>query len=95
MARKALRFITTATGCFVCTSHKTNHDGYFRKNFNGDLKMFHRVMWEHHHGEIPEGLEVDHLCKNRACCNVEHLRLLEKSHHKVITNQTRYLDRYL
>ncbi|WP_067516876.1 HNH endonuclease signature motif containing protein [Endozoicomonas ascidiicola] len=94
MPRKALRFETTEEGCFVCTSHKTNPDGYFRKNFNGVSKMFHRVMWKHHHGEIPEGMEIDHLCKNRACCNVKHLRVLERSYHKVITNQTRYLERF-
>lgn len=33
----------------------------------------HRVMYEHHKGPIPAGLEIDHLCRVRACCNPDHL----------------------
>lgn len=34
----------------------------------------HRVSYEHFIGQIPDGLEIDHLCRNRACCNPLHLR---------------------
>jgi len=80
---KPLRFETDPFGCYVVTSHKLNQDGYFRKRWPDDIEMFHRTMWRLHHGDIPEGYEVDHICGNRACCNVEHLRLLPKSDHKV------------
>lgn len=93
MARKPIRFETTPEGCFVCVSHKTNADGYFRKRWEWGIEMFHRTMWRLRRGEIPEGYEVDHLCRNRACCNVEHLRLLERSDHKSVTNSYRYADR--
>jgi hypothetical protein len=33
----------------------------------------HRVMYERCVGEIPEGLELDHLCRQSDCCNPEHL----------------------
>lgn len=33
----------------------------------------HRFMYGVVHGEIPEGLEIDHLCRVRACVNVGHL----------------------
>lgn len=36
-------------------------------------KLVHRLVWEELRGEIPEGLELDHLCRNRACCNPDHL----------------------
>lgn len=36
----------------------------------------HRVAWMAAMGPIPEGLTIDHLCRNHPCCNPAHLRLL-------------------
>ena len=33
----------------------------------------HRLAWEIARGPVPEGLVLDHLCRNRACCNPDHL----------------------
>lgn len=33
----------------------------------------HRVLYEMLVGPVPEGLDLDHLCRNRACCNPDHL----------------------
>ena len=33
----------------------------------------HRVVYEMFVGEIPPDLELDHLCKNKGCCNPDHL----------------------
>lgn len=32
-----------------------------------------RVAYEVTHGPLPEGLEIDHVCRNRLCCNPAHL----------------------
>lgn len=95
MRGKKLILATTESGCIIPTSHKLNPDGYFRKKNpkKGKNEMYHRTVWEEHHGEIPEGFEVDHKCRNRACCNVEHLQLLAGRDHTVKTNKERYADR--
>lgn len=33
----------------------------------------HKVAWQAKHGALPAGLVLDHLCRNRACVNVDHL----------------------
>jgi hypothetical protein len=33
----------------------------------------HRYAWAMVHGEIPEGLDLDHLCRVRHCVNPDHL----------------------
>lgn len=35
--------------------------------------LTHRVVWEHHYGPIPDGLQLDHLCGVIRCCNPDHL----------------------
>lgn len=37
------------------------------------LLRTHRVAYELMVGEIPEGLQIDHLCRNRICCNPYHM----------------------
>ncbi len=39
----------------------------------------HRVAWALTHGEIPEGMTLDHLCKNKRCCNPAHLEPVPQS----------------
>lgn len=38
----------------------------------------HIYVWEREHGTIPEGLELDHTCYNRLCCDIKHLRLVTR-----------------
>lgn len=55
--------------------------------------MYHRYVWEQAYGKIPDGYEIDHICRNRACCNLEHLQMLEGHEHAVKGNKLRYADR--
>lgn len=35
--------------------------------------LAHKVFWERENGPVPDGLELDHLCRNSACVNPAHL----------------------
>jgi len=91
--KRPLRFVTTEDNCYMCVSHKVNIDGYLRFNFDGTLIMFHRLIWQHHYGEVPSGYGIHHRCNSRNCCNIEHLQLINISEHKTMTNANRYKDR--
>lgn len=40
---------------------------------DGKRKQGHTVAYIEKHGAIPEGMVLDHLCRNRACINPDHL----------------------
>lgn len=50
-------------------------DGYGTFKADGKMVHSHRHAWLMSVGPIPEGLELDHVCMNRACVKIEHLRL--------------------
>lgn len=54
-----------------------NHDGYGRLAYQGRKWLAHRLALHLEGIDIPAGFEVDHLCRNRACANVEHLEVVD------------------
>jgi hypothetical protein len=64
--------IDLETGCWVWQRAKTKA-GYGQVPIDGKMLYAHRVYYENNVGPIPEGLVLDHLCKNPACCNPDHL----------------------
>lgn len=49
-------------------------DGYGMFYFRQKNRRAHRVAYYSKHGDIPKGLVIDHICKNRNCVNPEHLK---------------------
>jgi hypothetical protein len=48
-------------------------DGYGSFGGNGQIVLAHRFSYVLLVGPIPEGLTLDHLCRNRRCVNPDHL----------------------
>jgi hypothetical protein len=72
IARKVTKM---PTGCHVWTG-KRLPAGYGNIKYKGRIQYVHRVAWELENGEIPEGLVIDHLCKNPSCVRVSHLEVV-------------------
>lgn len=69
-----MRHIRKTETCWEWTGWK-NPAGYGRTKVLGSQRMLypHRVAYEHFKGPIPDGMHIDHLCRNRSCCNPDHL----------------------
>lgn len=61
--------------CWVFTGcrHTAGYGVIGRGGKRGGMAYAHRVTYEFFIADIPEELQIDHLCRNRACCNPWHL----------------------
>lgn len=64
--------------CWVWSGHRSPK-GYGMTKVGRRSQGAHRRAWELVNGPIPDGLTVDHACRNTGCCNPRHLRLMTRS----------------
>lgn len=62
----------------------------------GRIIPVHRLAYRLFKGPIPRGMEIDHLCRNRLCCNPSHLEAVTRTENirrsPRVSNPPRYLD---
>lgn len=57
--------------CWAWTGYRMP-SGYGQVGHEGKVQLTHRVAYEQLVGTIPDGLQLDHLCVNKPCCNPSH-----------------------
>jgi len=58
--------------CIEWPGHITEK-GYARVHIGSKSYLVHRLAYEQVYGSIPEGMVLDHLCRNTKCINPNHL----------------------
>ncbi len=65
-------YIDASGDCWEWTG-TTDTLGYGKVYARSVQRSVHRLVWETLVGPIPDGFQVDHLCRNTGCCNPDHL----------------------
>lgn len=65
------RRLITESGCWEWTGARSRGYGLLAVNYR--RWKAHRLSWELFRGPIPDDLTIDHLCRNKACFNPDHL----------------------
>lgn len=74
LAKLAKRSRVTDGGCLEWTGARNL--GYGVVWDGKRTTTVHRIAWRAANGEVPNGFELDHLCRNRACWNISHLEVV-------------------
>lgn len=74
-----LQHYSAVEGCWVWQGAVwRNGYGKTSTEVNG-TRLAHRALYVEHRGEIPEGMDLDHLCRNRLCVNPDHLEPVSRA----------------
>ncbi|MDE9364574.1 HNH endonuclease signature motif containing protein [Luteipulveratus sp. YIM 133132] len=66
--------VPSGRGCWLWLGALSmGQSGYGQFRTRTGAHMAHRWLWERQHGAVPDGLQLDHLCRVTRCVNPEHL----------------------
>lgn len=78
-------FTVDDDGCFVWQGAVDRRDGYGRfYDGSGKTQTAYGFAWKYYCGEVPSGMVLDHICRNRRCVNHTHLRVVTSSENVLI-----------
>lgn len=74
------RFARDLGSCIEWTGFRypNGYGLFFRGNHRADKVYAHRWSYEFYIGQISDGLEIDHLCRNHSCVNPLHLEAVTR-----------------
>ena len=98
---KTDRYEVLESGCWRWLLSTPKH-GYGETWVDGKRWLAHVYYWVQKNGPVPDGLELDHLCRNRWCCNPDHLEPVTRTENvrrgdktKLTANQVAVIRRRL
>lgn len=59
--------------CLQWTGSLKTRWGYGQFRYGGRNRSAHAAAWELERGPVPEGMTLDHLCRNTSCVRVSHM----------------------
>lgn len=71
-------FVYDATSCWEWMGFRLDA-GYGQGQYGGTTRPAHRVAYAMFVGPIPDGLQIDHLCRNRSCVRPSHLEAVTQA----------------
>lgn len=93
-------YIVDDNGCWIWQHATTSGYGSLGRGPHGQHRYAHRKYYEEARGPIPEGLQLDHLCRVPACVNPDHLEPVTQAENlrrgrgaKLTADQVRLLRR--
>lgn len=70
-----INYRVSDSGCWEWAGYRSP-EGYGRVGIRSKSQVAHRAYWEEVNGPVPKGMVLDHKCRNRACINPDHLRVV-------------------
>lgn len=71
-----IAYKVTPTGCWLCTSHPCNGQGYpirtWREGGRQHSALVYRVVYAKTHGDLPPRGRLRRICEDRRCINPDH-----------------------
>lgn len=68
----ASRVLVAESGCWLWTGAKASN-GYGSVSHGGSIHSAHRLVYRLLVGDVPDGLQLDHLCRTPSCVHPMHL----------------------
>ncbi|MFA6100374.1 MAG: HNH endonuclease signature motif containing protein [Patescibacteria group bacterium] len=67
------KILINQKGCWLYQGKLTIKGYAHVRSSEGKMRFAHRITYEQKYGPVEFGKELDHKCRNRHCCNPDHL----------------------